>query len=602
MRTTLYVAAFLIVAVGIAHSYLGERYILIRLFRRENLPELFGSAGFTIRTLRFASRSAYTSACNSERRRPRYGEPSGNPAPLRAMGSLSVFLGRLSEGSRRRGHSRQRGPARLHLHGVARQRRGARAGGPTEGRGPHGAWRGAPRGCQGNSVAPFGGCFPYDGCDSPRRRWDVKQAAGARSRRIRPVWACAIAAVVLAGPTLGAQDPPEEIDALRAFTTRALERARVRGASVALLREGEIVWVESFGVKDERSGEPVTPDTVFEAASLGKVVAAYAAFLLVEEGRWSLDMPARAPSLEVDPGCEAPSLLHLLSHTAGLSNDLAASQYRPACDSGTSFSYAGQGYLVLQDLFAAQTGGTSERFIQERLFRPLGMERSSYEQPDGKDLATGHVDLVFGLLSGKAQGAGLPLGWAAVVIAGAACLWVSRGTWRRFAPGKAIALIALEWVVALLVLVAAGSAAIVPIEPSSTRVLLPASLYSTANDLARFSQELLRPQLMRPATRDLMFAPRVDVNARIAWGAGIGVDHSEEPITYWQWGSNPGFQGLLVLDPVRGDAVVVLTNTGGFLDVVSTRTGGYNLSKQIARRALGINGSWDLYRSAPQDG
>ena len=54
MDTLLYLAAFLATAVGIAHSYLGERYILIRLFRRDDLPKLFGSSEFTIRTLRFA--------------------------------------------------------------------------------------------------------------------------------------------------------------------------------------------------------------------------------------------------------------------------------------------------------------------------------------------------------------------------------------------------------------------------------------------------------------------------------------------------------------------------------------------------------------------
>ncbi len=54
MTTLLYLAAFLAVALGAAHSWLGERYILVRLFRRENLPQLFGSAQFTTRTLRFA--------------------------------------------------------------------------------------------------------------------------------------------------------------------------------------------------------------------------------------------------------------------------------------------------------------------------------------------------------------------------------------------------------------------------------------------------------------------------------------------------------------------------------------------------------------------
>ncbi len=331
------------------------------------------------------------------------------------------------------------------------------------------------------------------------------------------------------------------------------------------------------------------------------MVAAYATLLLVEEGRWSLDMPASAPALVVDPGCQAPSLLHLLSHTAGLSNDLGARRYRAACRPGTSFSYAGQGYLVLQHLFEAQTDRRADRFIEERLFRPLGMDHSSFPQPTGKDRATGHVDLVFGLLTGKVQGPGLLLGLAALLLTGAACVWVNRGTWRRYASRRAILLIALEWVVALLVLVAAGSATIVPIEPWSRRVLLPASLHSSANDLARFALELLQPQLMRPATRDLLFVPRVEVNSRIAWGAGIGVDHSVEPTTYWQWGSNPGFQSLLVIDPKPGNAIVVLTNTGGFLDLVSPRTGGYNLSKEIARRALGINASWDLYRSAPRE-
>jgi len=54
MKELLYLAAFLAVALGIAHSVLGERYILVRLFRRENLPKLFGGTEFTTRTLRFA--------------------------------------------------------------------------------------------------------------------------------------------------------------------------------------------------------------------------------------------------------------------------------------------------------------------------------------------------------------------------------------------------------------------------------------------------------------------------------------------------------------------------------------------------------------------
>ena len=54
MTTLLYIAAFLTFAIGIVHSVLGERYILIRLFRRNNLPKIFGGTEFTTLTLRFA--------------------------------------------------------------------------------------------------------------------------------------------------------------------------------------------------------------------------------------------------------------------------------------------------------------------------------------------------------------------------------------------------------------------------------------------------------------------------------------------------------------------------------------------------------------------
>ncbi|HVS31102.1 MAG TPA: hypothetical protein VMS98_06580 [Thermoanaerobaculia bacterium] len=54
MKIALLIAAVLAAATAVAHSVLGERYILTRLFRRENLPRLFGSDWFTKRTLRFA--------------------------------------------------------------------------------------------------------------------------------------------------------------------------------------------------------------------------------------------------------------------------------------------------------------------------------------------------------------------------------------------------------------------------------------------------------------------------------------------------------------------------------------------------------------------
>jgi hypothetical protein len=54
MDYLLYCSAILLVGLGLAHSYLGEKYILMRLFRRDNLPKIFGGDEFTKNTLRFA--------------------------------------------------------------------------------------------------------------------------------------------------------------------------------------------------------------------------------------------------------------------------------------------------------------------------------------------------------------------------------------------------------------------------------------------------------------------------------------------------------------------------------------------------------------------
>jgi len=416
----------------------------------------------------------------------------------------------------------------------------------------------------------------------------------------RLVWALVFALLSLAGSGGAVRAEALPVDELRAATLQGLERSRVRGASLAVIRAGRVVWTESFGVVDESSGEPVSSRTVFQAASLGKVVAALAALTLVEEGRWTLDMAVRSPSLEVPEGCPAPTLTHLLSHSAGLSNDLGADRFRSGCRPGTSFSYAGQGYSVLQELLEEEVGEPAERFVERRIFRPLGMDHSTYVPAAALNRATGHVDLVLALLGGLARGPWLLVGLLASLVGGAGCVWLNRLTWRRRKGRRAIAVIALEWIALILLLVAVGSRVIVPIESWSSRVLLAASLHTDVEDLTRFALELLRPQVIGTKARDMLFEPRIEAGRGIAWGAGIGIDRSIEPTTWWHWGSNPGFQSLLVLEPERGDGIVILTNTGGGLDNLTGDLGGYNLSKKMARQALGVRGTWDLRRDAPK--
>ena len=407
---------------------------------------------------------------------------------------------------------------------------------------------------------------------------------------------------LLTGPAAGAlAEPtaPAEIEALRAFTRSAMEEARVRGAAVALLRDGRPVWVETFGVADERSGAKVTRGTVFQAASLGKVVAAYAALLQIEDGVWSYDMRTSSPRMPVPENCEPPTLAELLSHSAGLGNDLRARRFSAACHPPAPFSYAGQGYLVLQDLFGA-SGESAERFVRRRVFEPLGMQTATFALPAGRNVATGHADLLYGVLSGNALAPWLAVGRSVLAAAMAGIAFVVVLTWRRANAVRAAAASALEVLAGMLLVAMMGASVVVPVAPWSDRIMLPSSLHASIDDLSRFAAELLDPTLVSRAARDRLLAPRVPIDEQLSWAAGIGCERTGGVTSYWQWGSNPGFQSLLVLVPEQRSALVVLTNTGGFADVLLGGTGGYAMAKRVARRALGIRARWDLYRPAPE--
>ncbi len=409
---------------------------------------------------------------------------------------------------------------------------------------------------------------------------------------------CLSLAVALAAGPASAMD----VAGLRDLIRRAMTETGVRGASVALIRGGETVWLEGYGVRDQRSGEPVTPSTVFQAASLGKPVAAYGALLRVAEGAWQLDMPLSSPRLASAPGCRPPTLVEALSHTAGLGNALLAETYAAGCPLPAPFAYAGQGYLLLQQLFGPGNGGrAAEAFFQQNVFKPLGMASTTYARPHDDDVATGHADLLYGTLAGRTLGAARFVAPSlALLVLGGGFWWVQRavGRGRRARTAAAMAIYGLTATAGLAI---AAALVVVPTAPWDDEIRLPSSLHTNAEDMARFAGEMLEPNLIHADTRDLLLEPQARIDARLGWSAGLGIDTvptaGGPTPTYWQWGSNPGFQGLFILVPSRGDALVVLTNTGGFADVVLDDRGGYVLARRLARQALDLpEGRWQLSR------
>lgn len=169
---------------------------------------------------------------------------------------------------------------------------------------------------------------------------------------------------------------------------------KLPGAVFHLERDGA-VYEKAYGRHTyEEGASPVTPDTVFDAASLSKVLStAPSVLLLAEEGKLDLE----APLVRYLPECanggkEAITVRQLLTHSSGLPAGLPA---RPAWEGreaslalactqapthapGSLFRYSDINYVLLGHLVERVAGMPLERFAQQRIFTPLGMADTGY--------------------------------------------------------------------------------------------------------------------------------------------------------------------------------------------------------------------------------
>jgi CubicO group peptidase (beta-lactamase class C family) len=188
------------------------------------------------------------------------------------------------------------------------------------------------------------------------------------------------------------------VEDLSTYVPAQMQAAKVPGLSIALIQGGKIVWVEGFGVTNSLTGRPVAGDTVFEAASISKAIAAYAALGLVERGVLSLDEPVHhylsRPWLQPSAYAEQITLRHLLSHTSGLTNDVNPVNKSIVYPPGERFVYSGVGFMYLQEVLEQVTGKSLEQIAQELVFEPLEMDSSSYVPPPDMmpRLAYGHIN------------------------------------------------------------------------------------------------------------------------------------------------------------------------------------------------------------------
>ncbi len=232
-----------------------------------------------------------------------------------------------------------------------------------------------------------------------------------------------------------------------------METLATPGVSVAVIEDGRIAWARGWGVSEAGQPDPVTPETLFQAASISKPVTALAVLRLAEHGYLDLDEDVNVylTSWKVpeNEGWQPRvTLRQLLSHTGGttvpgfpgypqgqpLPAALQVLSGEPPANTdpvivsvlpGTLNRYSGGGTTIVQQLLVDLLGQPFPQIIRELVLNPLGMDRSTYELPRDRwqAAATAH----------PSGGTPLPGRWHVYPEMAAAGLWTTPSNLARFA-------------------------------------------------------------------------------------------------------------------------------------------------------------------------
>jgi CubicO group peptidase (beta-lactamase class C family) len=318
----------------------------------------------------------------------------------------------------------------------------------------------------------------------------------------------------------GAQAAPTS--AIGANLQQLLTDGRVPGASIAVIRDGEIAELATAGARNVSIAASFDTDTIFEAASLSKPVFACAVLQLVDAGTLLLDAPLarHVPDyVSDDPRAAEITARHVLSHTTGLPNWRSKDNpLKTYFSPGERFSYSGEGFVWLQRVVEAMTGEPLGATMQRLVFDPLEMRRSAYVWRPEFDAnhADPHDDAL------------------------------TPGTKTKPAAGNAAH-----------------------------------SLQTTAGDYARFLRAVLSGARLIPATARLWLEPEVrlrracrqclsddlpDVDQRVDWGLGWGLQPDDG--TFFHWGDNGSCKAFAVGSVTKQTAAVVFTNGANGMSIM----------------------------------
>ncbi|MFO1501868.1 MAG: serine hydrolase domain-containing protein [Verrucomicrobiota bacterium] len=188
--------------------------------------------------------------------------------------------------------------------------------------------------------------------------------------------------------------PPGRADQVDDYVQAHLQQTLLPGAAVAVVHHGKVVKMAGYGLANVEQGTRVSPHTVFQIQSVTKPFVATAIMMLVEEGKLTVDQPVSECLPETPPIWKSMTVRHLLTHTSGIKdfiNDPTASLRLEVTDDevfrataarplefppGERYAYSNSNYHLLAMIVRRFTGVTYGAFLRERVFQPLGMERT----------------------------------------------------------------------------------------------------------------------------------------------------------------------------------------------------------------------------------
>lgn len=347
------------------------------------------------------------------------------------------------------------------------------------------------------------------------------QSAPGTDELIHRIETCLPPTVVVKG------EPP----ACTPLLTR-MQQLHIPGVSIAVVHNGVIQWARGYGVASP-DNKPVTPETIFQAGSISKPVAAMATLRLVQEGKLSLDVDVntkltswKVPASDAAPGAVV-TLRELMTHTAGMTvhgfPGYAAGAPVPALvqvlngekpantqairietPPGTRWNYSGGGITIMQQLMLDVSHEPFPKLLHDSVLAPIGMTHSTYEQP---------------LPAALQPKAAAPYDVHGVAVPGGAHTYPE---------------------------------------------MAAAGLWTTPSDLGRYiieNQQSLQGKanhvLSQAMTKQMMTA------GMGSWGLGVQIGGSPSNPYFTHGGSNEGFEALFFGYENNGDGAAIMTNAQG---------------------------------------